>query len=93
MKNQNLDPYEAQIEQDIENEQMHLVPNQEEEVKRYRSYFKEAQKKNKRINIRISEYDLNKIQKKAFEIGIPYQTLVSSILHQFAHGRSQQHFT
>ncbi len=40
--------------------------------------------KTKSINIRISENDLNKIKEKAVETGIPYQTLIGSVLHQYA---------
>ncbi len=43
-------------------------------------------KKDKRINIRISSRDLTAIQSKAFEEGIPYQTLVSSIIHKYISG-------
>ena len=43
-------------------------------------------KKDKRINIRISSRDLDAIQKRALVEGIPYQTLVSSILHKYISG-------
>jgi predicted DNA binding CopG/RHH family protein len=43
-------------------------------------------KKDKRINIRISSRDLSAIQRRALEEGIPYQTLVSSILHKYVSG-------
>lgn len=43
-------------------------------------------KKDKRINIRISSRDLEAIQKRALIEGIPYQTLVSSILHKYVSG-------
>jgi predicted DNA binding CopG/RHH family protein len=43
-------------------------------------------KKDKRINIRISGSDLSAIQRRAMEEGVPYQTLVTSILHKFASG-------
>ncbi len=43
-------------------------------------------KKDKRLNIRISQRDLLAIQSKASEQGIPYQTLVSSILHKYISG-------
>ncbi|GIK55094.1 MAG: hypothetical protein HND44_09000 [Chloroflexi bacterium] len=43
-------------------------------------------KKDKRINIRISSRDLTAIQRRALEEGIPYQTLVSSILHKYVSG-------
>lgn len=43
-------------------------------------------KKDKRINIRISGRDLAAIQKRALEEGMPYQTLVASILHKYVSG-------
>ena len=46
----------------------------------------ETFKKDKRINIRISSRDLANLQRRALEEGIPYQTLVSSILHKYASG-------
>jgi predicted DNA binding CopG/RHH family protein len=43
-------------------------------------------KKDKRINIRISGHDLDAIQRRALEEGVPYQTLVSSVLHKYVSG-------
>lgn len=43
-------------------------------------------RKDKRINIRLSGRDLNAIQRRAMEEGIPYQTLVSSVLHKYVSG-------
>lgn len=62
------------------------VPNVKKEIARYREYAKSALRKNKRINIRISEIDILHIQRKAVEEGLPYQTLISSILHKYANG-------
>ncbi len=47
---------------------------------------KETMKKNKNINIRISENDLEAIKLRAAREGIPYQTLIGSILHKYAAG-------
>lgn len=47
-------------------------------------------KKNKRINIRLSERDLNGLKTKAALEGIPYQTFVSSILHKYLSGRLEE---
>ena len=47
---------------------------------------KNTTRKDKRINIRISNRDLMAIQLKASEEGIPYQTLVSSIIHKYISG-------
>jgi predicted DNA binding CopG/RHH family protein len=46
----------------------------------------ETFKKDKRINIRISSRDLASLQRRALEEGIPYQTLVSSVLHKYVSG-------
>jgi len=46
--------------------------------------------KDQRINIRLSSGDLQAIRTRALQAGIPYQTLISSILHQFANGDLQQ---
>ena len=46
----------------------------------------ETFKKDKRINIRISSRDLHSLQRRALEEGIPYQTLVSSVLHKYVSG-------
>jgi len=43
-------------------------------------------RKSKRINIRLTEKDYNDIQIKAMEEGIPYQTLISSIIHKYNKG-------
>jgi predicted DNA binding CopG/RHH family protein len=56
-------------------------------IKKYREYAKATFRKDKRVNIRISEKDLVGLQKKAVEEGLPYQTLISSILHKFISGR------
>jgi predicted DNA binding CopG/RHH family protein len=47
----------------------------------------ESLKKANRINIRISPQDLERIKKKASAAGIPYQTLIGAILHQYASDR------
>ncbi len=50
-------------------------------------YARNTLKKDKRLNIRISERDLNELQRKAVIEGLPYQTYVSSIIHKFVNGR------
>jgi len=44
-------------------------------------------KKNKTMNIRVNEVDLNSLKARALEEGIPYQTLVTSILHKYVTGK------
>ncbi len=49
-------------------------------------YARNTLKKDKRLNIRISERDLLELQRMAVREGLPYQTFVSSILHKFVNG-------
>lgn len=43
--------------------------------------------KNRRVNIRLSAADLMDIQARAYEEGVPYQTLIASVLHKYVSGR------
>ena len=56
--------------------------------KRYQHYAQASLKKDRRVNIRISQKDLYEIQKRALEDGMPYQTLMSSVLHKFVSGKA-----
>jgi predicted DNA binding CopG/RHH family protein len=51
------------------------------------SYAKAAMAKDRRITLRLSSADLAGIQTKAIEEGIPYQTLISSVIHKYVTGR------
>ncbi|MBI2098042.1 MAG: antitoxin [Candidatus Wildermuthbacteria bacterium] len=51
---------------------------------RYQQYARQTLSKPRTINIRLSERDLQKIRALAAEKGLPYQTLISSILHQYS---------
>ena len=53
----------------------------------YKSAAKATFKKDKRVNIRISELDLELLQERALIEGLPYQTLMSSVLHKYVTGR------
>jgi len=85
--NSNLDPEEAELLDAFERGQLKRPFNRQKDLKRHRAYAKSTFKKDKRINVRISERDLNQLQKIASEEGMPYQTLVSSILHKYVEGR------
>ena len=63
------------------------VRDKGEDAARDQAYAKETFRKDRRINIRLSGRDLEAIQKQAIMEGIPYQTLIASILHKFAAGR------
>lgn len=82
-----LDSEEHEILESLEREEWRPVENQEAELERYRGYARETFKKDARVNIRISRKDLEALQKKALEEGIPYQTLMASVLHKYLNGR------
>lgn len=81
-----LDEEEKSLLESVENEEWVSVKNISTEKKRLREYAKATMKKDKRLNIRISSRDLMEIQRRAVKEGIPYQTLISSILHKFING-------
>ena len=82
-----LDNEEQELLKAYENDEFKSVPNLKKEIKKYSNYAKATVKKNKRLNIRITERDLEAIQRKALADGIPYQTLISSLIHKFVSGR------
>ena len=85
-----FDKEELQILQDFERGEFESVRNFTEEKQRLEAAAKKALKKDKRINIRLSSHDLEKLKKQALKEGIPYQTLISSTLHKFATGRLKE---
>jgi predicted DNA binding CopG/RHH family protein len=58
--------------------------------KRYQRSAQAAFKKDQRVNIRISSGDLEALKKRALEEGIPYQTLIASLLHKYVSGRLRE---
>ena len=82
-----LDNEEKEILKDFEEDRFVEIPDMEEEIKKHVEYAKATFVKNKRINIRISQKDLESIQRKALEEGMPYQTLISSLLHRYINGK------
>ena len=62
------------------------VTNLSKRKKELVAYARNTLRKDKRLNIRISERDLIELQRKAVKEGLPYQTYVSSIIHKFING-------
>lgn len=58
-----------------------------EEIERYREAARAVSRKDKRVNIRMSSVDLRDLQVRAMKEGIPYQTLMSSVLHKYVAGK------
>ena len=83
MKYYELDKKEKEILDDFEKESFMSVPRKASEIRRYRTYTKSTLNKRRNMNIRLSERDVQKMKAKAAEKGIPYQTLASSVLHEY----------
>jgi predicted DNA binding CopG/RHH family protein len=82
-----LDKHEKELLKSFDDDEWKEIPNMKKEISRHESYAKSTLKKDKRINIRISQRDLESIQRKAIEEGIPYQTLLSSLIHKYINGK------
>lgn len=86
MKERN-DAYEKELLDALNKGQLKRVPNAEKEMKRYQKYASDYCRKTDRITIRISPEDKESLKERAREEGIPYQTLLSSIIHKYLTGR------
>ena len=78
---------EKEIAESVERGDWRSVRGVKKQIKRYQEYAKATVRNDKRVNIRMSEKDLIRIRKKAMEERLPYQTLISSVLHRYANGR------
>ena len=84
-KKMKLDDYEMEVLESYENG--YLKPSKKQT--NYQDIASNTLRKNKNINIRISDNDLSALQRKAAREGIPYQTLIGSVLHKYASGLLQ----
>lgn len=86
MSNLKLQQDELELLASYEAEEWKSVKKLKEQKEQYRAYARATFRKDKRVNIRISEKDLLDLQKRALREGIPYQTLISSVLHKYVSG-------
>ncbi len=77
---------ERRLLEEIEKDKWVSVKDLEEEKSKLKKAVENKYKK-KVISIRLSETDIRKLKKKALETGIPYQTLISSLIHQYVEGK------
>jgi len=82
-----LDQEEREILEAFESGHVRRSKDAAETQKRHQEYAQAMLRKDARINIRLPSKDLRGLQKKALAEGIPYQTLIASILHQYVEGR------
>ncbi len=81
------DREERDIVESYEKNEWQSIEDIEKEKQKHAEYAKNTYLKNKRINIRISEKDFLGLKQKSLEEGIPYQSLISSILHKYLNGK------
>jgi predicted DNA binding CopG/RHH family protein len=81
-----LNPEEEKLLASVERGEWKSVSNVKEEIEFARKAASNSLRKEARINIRISSIDLEHLKQKAVYEGLPYQTLIASILHKYASG-------
>ena len=80
------DDYELEVLSAYEKGQLKPVASKAELAK-FKAAARATAIKDRRVNIRLSSGDLSDIQVRALEEGVPYQTLIASVLHKFVTGR------
>lgn len=79
-----LNDEELEILNAYENNLLKSTKNEVQEIEQTRVIAKNTLAKSKHISIRLSERDLKKIKIKAIEVGMSYQTIISTLVHQYA---------
>ncbi len=85
-KTKYVDKAEMELAKSLETEEW-VSDLTKKEKKQYEEYARNSLTRKKRINIRITERDLKKIQAKAIEEGVPYQSLISMLIHKYNEGK------
>ncbi len=81
-----IDREEQGLMESIERDEWQPVKNIDQEKEKAIAAARNTLKKDKRINLRLTQKDYHQVQIKAIEEGIPYQTLISSIVHKYLNG-------
>jgi|LauGreDrversion4_1035100.scaffolds.fasta_scaffold288587_1 predicted DNA binding CopG/RHH family protein len=81
-----IDVYELEILNAFEAGQLKSIASKSELAK-FKAAARASAIKDKRVNIRLSSVDLTDIQVRAMEEGVPYQTLITSVLHKYVNGK------
>ena len=85
-----IDADEKELLESVERGEWKSAGGGKRERARFSRYAKATFKKDRRLNIRLSSKDLEAIQKRALAEGLPYQTLIASLLHKYASGTAQR---
>jgi len=81
-----FDKEEMELAKSLENDEW-ISDITKKEKRQYEEYARNSLTKQKRINIRMTERDLKRIQAKAVEEGVPYQSLISMLIHKYNEGK------
>ncbi len=81
-----IDREEKEILEAYERGELTLSTPSKKEIAKVKAMARTTFRKNRRVTIRLYDHDLKGIQKKAMEKGIPYQTLISGMIHQYVEG-------
>ena len=90
MTNHDLDAEERDILDRFERGELRPAPDAAREMEKAREAAHSSFKKTRRVNLRITERDYMLVHARAREEGIPYQTLLSSIIHKYVSGRLRE---
>lgn len=85
-----LDRYEREVLGAYEKGTLVSVRPTKAQLAAFRDAARETFVKSRRVSIRLSAADLMDIQARAYEEGVPYQTLIASVLHKYVSGRLQE---
>lgn len=86
-----FDQEELEILESFEKGEWKSVPDQDRRKAELKASATATLRKDKRVNIRISERVLRELQRQAVREGLPYQTFISSILHKYVNGTLVEH--
>jgi predicted DNA binding CopG/RHH family protein len=81
-----IDTYEQEVLDAFEAGQLDSMASKSE-LQKFKAAARATAIKDRRVNIRLSSIDLSDIQVKALSEGVPYQTLMASVLHKYVSGR------
>ena len=85
-----IDADEKELLESVARGEWKSARNGKRERIRYSRYAKAMFRKDRRLNIRVSSKDLEAVQKRALAEGLPYQTLIATLLHKYAAGRLKE---
>jgi predicted DNA binding CopG/RHH family protein len=85
-----FDDEEKKLIESIEKGEWKSIANIQKEIEKSKRIARATLRKDQRMNIRISKRDLNALKIRAIEEGIPYQTLVSRIIHKYLSGSFEE---